>query len=191
MGIVKAAALTACILAWSMLPARADNLTEVLELSSLSPCTVVAVQMVDSVDSSTAQPGDFFRFETINAVTVGNKIVIPARTMGYGIVAVASPAGRGGRAGTLVLEPRYLELPDHEHLGVVLDHNASDLQKNGKSGNMPGYLGAIPVPAIGAAIGIFNYFHRGHDILVKKGEIFSIFPADGPKTERCQEHPDL
>lgn len=191
MGIVKAAALAACILAASTLPAGADALTDVLELSSLNPCTVVAVQMVDNVDSSNAQPGDFFRFETINAVTVGNKIVIPARTMGYGIVAVASAAGRGGRAGTLVLEPRYLELPNHAHLGVVLDHNASDLQKNGKSGNMPGYLGAIPVPAIGAAIGIFNYFHRGHDILVKKGEIFSIFPADGPQTERCQEHPDL
>lgn len=173
------------------MPLSAEPFTETLGLSSLGPCTVVAVQMVDSVNSSNAQPGDFFRFETINAVTVGNKIVIPARTMGYGIVSVASPAGRGGRAGTLVLEPRYLDLPDHDHLGVVLDHNASDLEKSGKSGNMPGYLGAIPLPAIGAAIGIFNYFHHGHDILVKKGEIFSIFPAEGPQTERCQDHPDL
>lgn len=191
MGIVKAAAFAACVLVAGALPARGDTMADVLELSTVKPCTVVAVQMVDNVDSANAQPGDFFRFETINAVTAGNKIVIPARTMGYGIVAVASPAGRGGRAGTLVLEPRYLELPNHAHLGVVLDHNASDLEKNGKSGNMPGYLGAIPVPAIGAAIGIFNYFHRGHDILVKKGEIFSIFPAEGPQTERCQEHPDL
>lgn len=183
--------VAACLLAglfFAAVPARA---ADILRLASLNPCTVVAVQMMDDVDSANAQPGDFFRFETVNAVTVGNKIVIPARTMGYGVVAVASPAGRGGRAGTLVLEPRYLEMPNHAHLGVVLDHNTSDMQKAGKSGNMPGYLGAIPVPGLGAAIGIFNYFHRGHDILVKKGEMFSIFPAEGPQTEKCQEHPDL
>lgn len=147
--------------------------------------------MIDSVDSSDAQPGDFFRFETINAVTVGNKIVIPARTVGYGVVAVASPAGRAGRAGTLVLEPRYFILPDGRHLGVVLDHNASDLERAGKSGNMPGYLGAIPVPGLGAAIGAFNYFHHGKDIEVKKGSTFAVFPSDSPTSERCQTNPDL
>ncbi len=168
-------------------PAHAD----VLSLPSLNPCTVVAVQMIDNVDSASAQPGDFFRFETVNAVTATNKILIPARTMGYGVVAVASSAGRGGRPGALVLEPRYLDLPQNVHLGVVLNHNASDLEKNGKSGNMPGYLGAIPVPAIGAAIGIFNYFHHGQDIEVRKGTMFSIFPAEGPQTERCQQTPDL
>lgn len=145
--------------------------------------------MIESVDSSTAQPGDFFRFETINAVTAGKKIVIPARSIGYGVVAIASSAGRNGRPGALVLEPRYLDLPEHEHLGVVLNHNASDLQMGGKSGSAPGYLGALPVPFIGAAVGIFNYFRHGQDVIVKKGTIFSIFPADGPLTERCQQHP--
>lgn len=187
MSILKAALLAAFAFVAAALPAGAD----ILELPHLNPCTVVAVQMLDSVDSGKAEPGDFFRFETINAVTAGKKILIPARTMGYGIVSVASPAGRGGRAGTLVLEPRYLVLPDGAHLGVVLDHDASDLQKAGKSGDMPGYLGAIPVPGLGAAIGIFNYFHHGHNILVKKGAIFSIFPAEGPQTEKCQTDPDL
>jgi hypothetical protein len=157
----------------------------------LDQCTVVAVQMLDSVDSSDASPGDFFRFETINAVTAGNEIVIPARTMGFGIVAVAAPAGRGGRAGTLVLEPRYLVMPNGGHVGVVLDHNASDLQRSGDSGNAPGYLGAIPIPGLGAAIGIFNYFHHGRDIEVKRGTTFAIFPSDAPSSERCQDHPAL
>jgi len=163
--------------------------SRIVALSSVNPCTVVAVQMMENVDSSTAQPGDFFRFETVNAVTAGNKIVIPARTMGYGIVAVAASAGRNGRGGALVLEPRYLDLPNHMQLGVVLDHNTSDLQMGGASGTAPGYLGALPVPFLGAAIGIFNYFRHGKDVLVKKGTMFSIFPADGPQTERCQEHP--
>ncbi|HEY5257398.1 MAG TPA: hypothetical protein VIJ12_03375 [Candidatus Baltobacteraceae bacterium] len=154
-------------------------------------CTVVAVQMMDDVDSASALPGDFFRFETVNAVTRRQTIVIPARTMGYGVVAVASPAGRSGRAGTLVLEPRYLVLPNHTRLGVVLDHNASDMQRSGATGDAPGYLGAIPVPVLGAAIGIFNYFHHGKNIEVKKGTVFTIFPSDDPSVEDCQIHPAL
>lgn len=168
-------------------PARAV----VAQLPGIDICTPVAVQMLDDVDSHTAKPGDFFRFETVNALTNRTHIVVPQRTIGYGIVAVASPAGRGGRAGTLVLEPRYLVLPDGRHAGVVLDHNTSDMVANGKSGDMPGYLGAIPVPMIGAAIGIFNYFHHGKDIEVKRGTMFSIFPADGPPTEKCQVTPTL
>lgn len=163
----------------------------VAAISGLHPCSVVAVQMVDDVNSSSAKPGDFFRFETINAVTVGDKIVIPARTIGYGIVAVAVPAGSGGRPGSLVLEPRYLVMPGGNHLGVVLNHNTSDLQRSGQSGNMPGYLGAIPIPGIGAAVGIFNFFHHGRDIEVRKGAAFTIFPNDAPSTEKCQESPEL
>ncbi|MDQ2681613.1 MAG: hypothetical protein M3Y21_11455 [Candidatus Eremiobacteraeota bacterium] len=153
----------------------------------ISDCTVVAVAMYGSVNSADAHPGDFFRFEVLNAVTRENTIVIPARTMGYGIVALASPAGRGGRAGTLVLEPRYLVMPGGGHVGVVLDHRVIDLERNGKSDSVPGYLGAIPIPGVGAAIGIFNYFHHGKDIEVPKGTIFAIFPDDSPDVESCQQ----
>ncbi|MDE2480783.1 MAG: hypothetical protein KGN02_01160 [bacterium] len=156
----------------------------------VNPCTVVGVEMLDDVDSSSALPGDFFRFQTINAVTRGNTIVIPARTLGYGVVAIASPAGRGGRAGTLVLEPRYFVMPDGSHVGVVLNHNTSSLVRSGRTDNVPGYLGAIPVPGVGAAVGIFNFFHNGKNIEVKRGTVFTVFPSDDPKTERCQQHPE-
>lgn len=145
--------------------------------------------MLDTVNSARARPGDFFRFQTVNAVTAGARVVIPARTMGYGIVAIASPAGRGGRAGSLVLEPRYLVLPDGTHLGVVLNHRTNALDRTGKSGNAPGILGAIPVPGVGAAVGIFNYFHNGKNIEVQRGSVFTIFPSDDPSVERCQRHP--
>jgi hypothetical protein len=155
----------------------------------LDPCTVVAVEMVDTVNSADALPGDFFRFQTINAVTSGKHIVIPARTMGYGTVTIASPAGRDGHAGTLVLEPRYLLMPNGRHLGVVLNHNTNALDANGKSDDVPGYLGAIPIPGVGAAIGIFNFFHKGKNIVVPRGQVFTIFPSDDPSVERCQRHP--
>ncbi|HEV7179668.1 MAG TPA: hypothetical protein VGN11_07345 [Candidatus Baltobacteraceae bacterium] len=178
---MRTALVLAAIFSLLTVPGRAYGVAD--------PCTVVAVEMIDKVNSADARPGDFFRFQTVNAVTRGNQIVIPARTVGYGIVAIASPAGRGGRAGTLVLEPRYLEMPDHTHLGIVLNHNTAGLQRSGSSGNVPGYLGAIPVPGVGAAIGVFNYFHNGKNIIVERGTVFTVFPSDNPSVERCQEHP--
>ncbi len=175
------ALLLACV---AMLPAKTAAASE-----SVDECTVVAVEMVDKVDSSEARAGDFFRFQTINAVTHGDQIVIPARTMGYGIVAIASAAGRSGHAGSLVLEPRYLIMPDGRHLGVVLNHNTANLERSGASGNMPGYLGAIPVPGVGAAVGVFNYFHKGKNIVVTRGSVFTVFPSDSPSVEHCQDHP--
>jgi hypothetical protein len=148
--------------------------------------------MMDRVDSSDARPGDFFRFETINAVTTGAQVAIPQRTMGYGIVAVASPAGpHDARPGVLVLEPRYLTLPDGTHLGVVLDHNTDALDRAGPNDGIPGYLGAIPIPGVGAAIGIFNYFRHGKNIIVPRGAIFAVFPSDDPSVEHCQDHPSF
>lgn len=155
----------------------------------VDPCTIVAAQMMDKVDSSDARPGDFFRFETVNAVTNKAKVVIPARTIGYGVVTVASPAGRDARPGTLVLEPRYLVLPDGKHLGVVLNHNTESLEKAGASNGIPGYLGAIPVFGVGAAIGVFNYFRKGKNIVVPRGTVFTLFPSDDPSVENCQDHP--
>jgi hypothetical protein len=155
----------------------------------LDRCTVVAVQMMESIDSTQARPGDFFRFETVNAVTAGPRVVIPERTMGYGVVAVASPAGGDARPGTLVLEPRYLLMPDGQHLGVVLNHNTDTLEKAGPNDGIPGYLGAIPVPGVGAAIGLFNHFRKGKNIVVPRGTVFTLFPSDDPSVEHCQDHP--
>jgi len=156
---------------------------------TLDRCTIVAVEMMESVDSSDARPGDFFRFQTVNAVTSGARIAIPARTMGYGVVAVASPAGRNARPGTLILEPLYLVLPDGKHLGVVLNHNTDSLTKSGASDAIPGYLGAIPLFGVGAAIGVFNYFRKGKNIVVPRGTVFTVFPSDDPSVERCQDRP--
>jgi hypothetical protein len=155
----------------------------------LDRCTVVAVQMMESVDSTDARPGDFFRFETVNAVTSGARVVVPARTMGYGVVAVASAAGRNARPGILILEPLYLVLPDGKHLGVVLNHNSDSLDKTGANDSIPGYLGAIPFFGVGAAIGVFNYFRKGKNIVVPRGTVFTIFPSDDPSVENCQDHP--
>jgi hypothetical protein len=178
----NASAAGALALSFALMPPPARSL-------QIDPCTVIAVEMIDSVDSSDARPGDFFRFQTVNAVTDGPKVVIPARTEGYGIVAIAVSAGKQARPGTLVLEPRYLVMPAGGHVGVVLNHNTDPLVKSGATNSAPGYLGAIPVPGVGAAVGIFNYFHDGKNIVVPKGTLFTVFPSEDPSVERCQDHP--
>jgi hypothetical protein len=150
-------------------------------------CTPIAVQTLNTVYSKTAHVGDFFQFETFNSVTYRDRIVLGPRTTGWGVVTVASPAAKGGRAGSLVLEPLYFLMPGGRKMGVVLDHNASDLQTAGESNNLPGYLGAIPVVGVGAAIGAFDYFHHGKDIVVPKGTMFAVFPSNDPTVTKCRK----
>jgi len=173
-------ALIACLIA-SGAAARPSPLRR------LPICTVVAVETVTAVNSATARAGDFFRFQTVNAVTDGDTIVIPSYTPGWGIVVVAARAGRNGQSGSLVLEPLYLVLSTGARFGVVLDHAASNLQANGKSSALPAYLGAIPVIGVGAAVGAFNYFHRGKDITVPKGTMFAVFPSNDASVAKCQK----
>jgi hypothetical protein len=154
--------------------------------AALPACTPIAVETLDTLYSKTAVVGDFFRFQTFNSVTDKNRIVLGPGTKGWGIVTVASPAAKGGRAGSLVLEPLYFVLPGGRKMGVVLDHNASDLQNSGQSNNLPGYLGAIPVVGVGAAIGAFDYFHHGKDITVSKGTMFAVFPSNDPSVTKCR-----
>jgi hypothetical protein len=156
-------------------------------LPSIPQCTPIAVEMLNTVYSQTALVGDFFQFATFNSVTYGKRIVLGPGTKGVGIVTVASPAAKGGRAGSLVLEPLYFVLPHGQKMGVVLDHNASDLQNAGASNNLPGYLGAIPVVGVGVIVGAFDYFHHGKDITVAKGTLFAVFPSNDPSVVKCRK----
>jgi hypothetical protein len=157
------------------------------DASGLPQCTVIAVETIDTVNSKTTHPGDFFRFQTINSVDFNGHVVLAEHTTGWGIVTVASPAAKGGRAGSLVLEPLYFKTPSGVKMGVVLDHNSSALQASGSSDSLPAYLGAIPVVGVGAAVGAFDYFHHGKDITVQKGTIFAVFPSDDPSVVGCRK----
>jgi hypothetical protein len=156
-------------------------------LAIMPPCTPIAVQTTNTVYSKTAVVGDFFQFQTLNSVTYHNHIVLRPNTIGWGIVTVAVEAAKGGRAGSLVLEPLYFLLPGGRKLGIVLDHNSSDLRSAGASNSLPGYLGAIPVVGVGAVVGAFDYFHHGKDITVPKGTIFAVLPSNDPSVGKCRK----
>ena len=181
----RALLIAACALACGR--AGAASIPQVnAKALGLSACTIVAVETLQDVDSATAQAGEFFKFRTVNAVTNGTHVAIPTHTLGYGIVTLAQSASAHGRAGSLLLDPLYLRLRNGAKLGVVLDHKLTDLSAAGSSENAPAYLGAIPVPGMGVAIGAFNYFHHGKDITVKAGTEFAVFPSNDPDSTRCQ-----
>ena len=158
--------LSSLMLGGSYVPAVAEP----TPFPSLPPCTEVIVSTTEPVDSGKAKPGDFFKFKSVGAVTLHGKVIIPTGTMGYGVVTVAIPAGKG-HGGALGLEPLYFEFSDGRKLHVVRDRRPSSLNGQGASGQLPGYLGAVPVPGVGLALGAFNSLHKGKNVTIAIGTL--------------------
>lgn len=150
----------------------------------LPPCTSAVVQTVDAVDSSKAKAGDFFRIKSIDAVTFNDKIVVPSGTPGYGIVTLAVAAGKG-HGGALGLEPLYFLFPDGRKLHIVRDRRPNALQGQGASGQLPGYLGAVPIPGVGLILAGVNSFKKGKDVTIPVGTLASVWASDSPATAKC------
>src|ERR1700685_1126973 len=73
-------------------------------------CVRSTVEMTTAVDSAHARSGDSFQFKTIAEARAPDGTLIPAGTLGFGVVAIAQHAERGGRGGYLVIEARFLAL---------------------------------------------------------------------------------
>ena len=156
---------------------------------SLPPCTNVIISTVDTVSSAKAKAGDFFRFRSVGAVALHDRIVIPSGTLGYGVVTLAVEAGKG-HGGALGLEPLYFTLPNGAHLHVVRDRRPNALAGQGASGQLPGYLGAIPIPGASLIVGAINSFKKGKDVTIAPGSLASVFASDSPATAQCQSEGD-
>ena len=154
-------------------------------LPPLPPCTQVIIETTKPVDSKNTKAGDFFQFKSVGATVIQGKIVIPSGTPGYGVVTLAIAAGRG-HGGALGLEPLYFKLADGEEVHVVRDRRPNALAASGSSGQLPGYVGAIPVPGWSIVVGAFNTFHKGKDVTISPGALASVFASDSPETAKCQ-----
>jgi hypothetical protein len=151
----------------------------------LPPCTQVIIETTKVVNSARAKAGDFFQFKSVGATIYEGKIVIPSGTPGYGVVTLAIAAGRG-HGGALGLEPLYFKLADGTEIHIVRDRRPNALAATGASGQLPGYVGAIPVPGWSIVVGAFNTFHKGKDVTIAPGALASVFASDSPETAKCQ-----
>jgi len=139
----------------------------------------------DTIDSSSARSGDRFRFQVVDPMTMADGSVVPAGTTGYGIIANASHAERGGRGGYLALETRFVVLSDGKHVPAIIDRTNDERSTAvGGSGNAPGLLGWVPV--VGYAVGGYDSLHHGKDATIPRGTRIGIFLGDDAALGTCR-----
>jgi hypothetical protein len=138
--------------------------------ADLSCYPLIPATMLTTVASANGFSGQVFRFKTIGAVT-SNGILVPAGTLGYGIVLSAIPASNRARNGIVVLEARYLIIGG-ERVQVTGDPRDGSILSHGASLFGIG-AGAIPVPGLGFAL---DEAIRGTNITIGPGYNFHVVP---------------
>ena len=142
--------------------------------------------MEDTVDSARAKSGDVFKFQLAEAATAPDGTALPPGTPGYGVVANASHAERGGRAGYLALETRFFVLGDGRHVPAIIDR-FTDVASSavGATANAPGLLGLIPI--VGYAVGGYDSLHHGKDATIPRGTRVGVFLGDDAALGTCRQ----
>ena len=148
----------------------------------------IPVEMVDRVESAKAQSGNTFRFRTQLPEQLRDGTMVPAGSLGEGIIRSASAAGRKRHDGSLSLEPRYVtaktrtglkrvEVTMNPTLPVTWTPSEPLLQKA---------AGFIPMPIPGIAMQGINMIRYGRNITLGPGFTFSVIPVtDLSKTPVC------
>ena len=105
-------------------------------------CVRTLVALEDTIDSAKAKGGEVFKFRLVEPARASDGTVVPAGTLGYGIVSNVQHAERGGRPGYLALEARFFVLGDGKHVATIIDW-ATDQGSTavGSTANAPYVLG--------------------------------------------------
>jgi hypothetical protein len=149
------------------------------------PCTRVLVAMDDSVDSAHAKSGDSFKFRLVEDAVTPDGTRLPSGTLGYGVVANSSHAGKGGQPGYLALETRFFVTPDGRHVPAIIDRaNDNAASAVGATANAPGALGWIPI--VGYAVGGYDALHHGRDATIPRGARVGVLLGDDAAMGTCR-----
>ena len=149
------------------------------------PCERVLVAMDDNVDSAHAKSGDSFKFRLVDDAVAPDGTRLPSGTLGYGVVAISSHAGKGGQGGYLALETRFFVTPDGKHVSAIIDRaNDQAASALGASGNAPGVLGLIPI--VGYAVGGYDAMHHGRDATIARGTRVGVLIGDDAALGTCR-----
>ncbi len=176
-------AACAAIVVSAMLAQPTDALTPAPD--TRRPCDVATVSTDAAVDSANARPGDVFRFRLVKAARTPDGTTLPAGTPGYGIVANAQHAEKGGRGGYLALETRFFALSGGRHVAAIIDRAHDEASAAlGASGNAPGVLGLLPI--VGYAVGGYDSLHHGRDATIPAGTHLSVFIGDDVALGECR-----
>ncbi len=153
--------------------------------AQLQECPTVDVALLGTVDSKRARPGDRFEFVTLDTIYVH---LHPLRRgmRGAGFIETLGHARGNGRPGYLVLDARYVRMPDGSHVPASFapgnDGRSAAFVAAGST-DAPGLLGYTPLVA---ATSVYNLFHHGKDAAVVHGSRFPIIVGDGLSAGTCR-----
>jgi hypothetical protein len=158
--------------------------------SSPPPCRIVEAVLDDELDSGRTRTGTIFHFSV--AATGGG-----AALHGTGIVDFVRGARRGGSAGQIGIETRFIEQPDGTHVPATLvvlgTLHASVIE--GRTRNAPVALAAVgafrPTPYQIAAgiIGAYGALHFGSQAVLARGTPLLVLLGDDYLTGGCSVGP--
>jgi hypothetical protein len=173
-----AGALAAAVLAAAPLEARSIADTR-------PPCVHALVAILDDLDSASAQPGQVFEFRLVENAVAPDGTPLQAGQLGYGVIANASHANKGGQPGYLALETRFFALGDGRHIPVIIDrHNDDSSVATGATANAPWALGLLPI--VGYAAGGYDALHHGRDAAILRGTRISVLIGDQAALGTCR-----
>jgi hypothetical protein len=148
-------------------------------------CARATIAVVEQIDSSRAHTGDRFTFRTVDDASAPDGTPIPAQSIGYGLIAAASHAQRGGKPGYLALEARFVTLPNGAHVPIVIDRFVpSHAIIAGGTANAPVFLGVIPFVSYGS--GAYDFLHHGKDATIPFGTRIPVFVGDDIAAGTCR-----
>ncbi|MDQ2817153.1 MAG: hypothetical protein M3T49_02935 [Candidatus Eremiobacteraeota bacterium] len=134
--------------------------------------TVVTVNVVNPVSSSSAKVGDVFQIKAAKDVVVDGWVVIPKDSPGQGEVAVVEQAGSHGKSGKLGLQLDWIYSADGGKIKLSnVNHSAQGEGKSGASSTatIASYLVLGP-------LGLFAHnFVRGKDVTVDSSQALPIY----------------
>jgi hypothetical protein len=182
-GFFAPSGLTALAAAVLLLPALGVATTPAND--ARPPCVRALIEMTSDVDTARARAGDSFGIRTVDAVTGADGTVVPAGTAGFGVVAIAHHAERGGRGGYVVLETRFLALASGVHVPVTIDWaSAERATATGSSQNIPGIVGAVPL--VGYVLGPYGFLHHGKDVTIARETRIRVLVGDDVAAGACR-----
>jgi hypothetical protein len=151
---------------------------------ALPRCVEADVATLTRLDSAANVPGDAFAFRVTRTIAGGEASPdVPAGARGYGIVAFVDHAHGSGQPGRIVVEPRFIILPDGHHLPATADPQLDDAFVSGDSKNVNGALALVP--GIGLVVSGYNALHRGREVTIPVGTPFRVVLGDALALGEC------
>ena len=140
-----------------------------------TPCPDdIPAEMLSTVRSDTAEPGQVFRFRVKTTTTVNGGRFLRG-TLGYCVVRSVSKAGRHNQYGFLALEPRYLVLANDKRQEVSMDPYMPAVFTS-RTPNLDKAVGSIPNPIPGLIMTGVGFLRFGRNVTIGPGYSFFVDP---------------